>query len=88
MLTIPGSFLKILKNPPKVIFTTAYPEFALDGFDLNALDYLVKPISFERFLKTVNRAKEYYELRQQNIPERQPDYVFIKVDGRLVKIFF
>jgi DNA-binding LytR/AlgR family response regulator len=81
-------FLRSLPHAPPVIFTTAYPEFALDGFDLNALDYLVKPISFERFLKAVNRAKEYYELRQVNLTERKPDYVFIKVDGRLVKIFF
>lgn len=83
-------FLKTLRQPPPVIFTTAYPEFALDGFDLNALDYLVKPISFERFLKASLKAKQYYELRQDNniqtpIP---PDYVFIKVDGKLVKIFF
>lgn len=83
-------FLKTLQHPPPVIFTTAYPEFALDGFDLNALDYLVKPISFERFLKASFKAKEYYELRQENNIQAPvpPDYVFIKVDGKLVKIFF
>lgn len=84
-------FFKTLSQPPPVIFTTAYPQFALEGFDLNALDYLVKPISFERFLKAANKAKEYYELRiknQMDAKEGISDHVFIKVDGRLVKILF
>ena len=85
-------FLKTLKQPPPVIFTTAYPQFALDGFDLNALDYLVKPISLERFLKAVQKAKEFYDLRARNRDENEKedaaDYVFIKVDGKLVKVLF
>ena len=85
-------FLKTIHHSPPVVFTTAYPEFALDGFDLNALDYLVKPISFERFLKAAHKAKEYYELRQKNkqtlSDEKAVEYVFIKVDGKLIKIFF
>lgn len=85
-------FLKTLQPSPPVIFTTAYPQFALDGFELNALDYLVKPISFERFFKAALRAKEFYEIRQANVVEKNiqagPDYFFIKADNKLMKIFF
>ena len=84
-------FFKSLREAPPVIFTTAYPQFALDGFDLNALDYLVKPISFERFLKAVMKAKEYYEVRRKNqatAGEQKEEYFFIKADNKLVRIFY
>lgn len=85
-------FFKTLKNPPAVIFTTAYPQYALDGFEVNALDYLVKPVSFDRFLKAALKAKEFFEIRHINKTETKEgdtdQYFFIKADNQLVKIFY
>ena len=82
-------FLKTLSNPPLVIFTTAYPNYALEGFELEALDYLLKPISFDRFLKAVNRAVDQIKLHQASQghgEESGEDYFFVKADKKLVKV--
>ena len=84
-------FLRTLQNPPAVIFTTAYPDFAMEGYDLNITDYLLKPVSFERFLKAVNKATEHIALQQQSVQEAEAtatDYFFVKEDSKLVKINF
>lgn len=79
--------LKGLVSPPLTVLTTAYPEYALQGFELDVLDYLVKPISFERFLKAVNRAKVLYEFRPKSESKSSsPDSFFVKCDQRIEKI--
>lgn len=83
-------FLKNLKNPPLVIFTTAYSEFAMDGYELNIIDYLKKPFSFERFCKAYFRAEEMYILKKtagnNDLSEKQNDFVFIKSDKKSIKV--
>lgn len=83
-------FLRSLDNPPVAIFTTAYREYAIEGFELNALDYLVKPISFQRFLKSANKARAHFELLRKSEKEEPPkaatDHFFIKSDGQFIKI--
>jgi DNA-binding LytR/AlgR family response regulator len=82
-------FLKSLKKPPLVIFTTAYPNYALQGFELDVIDYLVKPYPFDRFLKAVNKAREMYLLKNQKVNmEISKDHIFLKVDNALKRINF
>jgi two-component system LytT family response regulator len=78
-------FLKALSKPPMVIFTTAYSEHAVQSFELDAVDYLLKPFSLSRFLKACNKAKELFDLRNQN-PERKPEFIFIKDGYEQVKV--
>jgi len=82
-------FLKTLANPPIVILTTAYPQYAIDGFELNAADYLLKPFSFKRFCKAVIKARGLFESGKCNSLQPlivEADHFFIKTDSKLVKI--
>ena len=88
-------FLKSLKTKPLVIFTTAYEKYALEGFELDVIDYLLKPFSFERFLRAVNKAAEFLELKNKSISNgiqdeirSNRDFIFVKADYKLVKIDF
>ncbi len=79
-------FYRSLVNKPAVIFTTAYSEYAINGFELKAKDYLVKPISFEKFITACNRVKEYMELMNQK--DKAKEFFFINVSHKLHKIFY
>lgn len=77
-------FYKSLQNKPLVIFTTAYSEYAVDGFNVEAVDYLLKPFEYDRFLKAASKAREYLEFL--NNQELQMASIFVKVDYQLMKI--
>jgi len=81
-------FLKILQKPPMVVITTAYPSYALEGFQLNVLDYLLKPITFERFFKAANKARDYHKLLTSDLAKQDEDYFFIKCGSKYEKVFF
>ncbi|MBK7028007.1 MAG: response regulator transcription factor [Bacteroidales bacterium] len=78
-------FVKALANPPLIIFTTAYSEYALEGFELDVVDYLLKPISFARFLKSVEKVQNYLHARNKDLSITH-DFFFIKCNGKIEKI--
>jgi DNA-binding LytR/AlgR family response regulator len=87
-------FLKTASALPMVIMTTAYAEYARDGFELDVLDYLVKPFAFDRFLKACNKARDYHQLKMRKAGDSDlnsqpaPNYFFVKRDGKIEKVFY
>ena len=82
-------FIQSLSEKPMFILITAYEKFALEGFNLDVVDYLVKPVPFERFLKACNKARELHQLKTQpkeTIADKSPDYIFVSVDYSLLKV--
>ena len=82
------AFLKTLTNPPAIIITTAYHQYAVEGFNLNVTDYLLKPFEFERFLVAVNKVKAAQGEKLKTIESNEKDFIFLNVQKRKVKILF
>jgi len=91
-INMPGlngmDFIKSLEHGPEVIFTTAYSEFAIEGYKVNALDYLLKPIGYSDFLKAAIKAQKYFEIltKANIVPSENDEYLFVKSEYKLVKI--
>jgi two-component system response regulator LytT len=84
-------FMRSLNNPPLVVFCTAYSDFAVEGFELDAIDYILKPVAFDRFSKSIERAKEYLQLKKNNSveePDLDNDYIFIKANQKQIKLSY
>jgi DNA-binding LytR/AlgR family response regulator len=86
-------FARSLPNGPLIIFTTAYPQYALDSYDLDTIDYLVKPIGFERFLKAVNKSQHYLKLinseeKNNEVENIKDDFIFVRADRMFYKLSF
>lgn len=83
-------FIQTLPDPPMVVMVTAYEKYALEGFNLSVVDYLVKPVPLERFIKACNKAKALFDLkgRPQSTPLTEADHIFVNVEYTLVRINF
>ena len=82
------AFLKTLVDPPAVIITTAYHQYAVEGFNLNVTDYLLKPIEFERFLVAVNKVRSAHAEKEKSPDSQDKDFIFLNVQKKKVKILF
>ena len=84
------AFAKSINKDVKIIFTTAYRDYAVEGFDLQAVDYLLKPISFERLVKAVNRYFEVHNTLKQTdvLPDETNTFIFVRADRKMIKIDF
>lgn len=85
------SFVKSLEHKPLFMFTTAYPDYALEGFELDAIDYLLKPIAYDRFEKGVEKALEYYKIKQNSDvaeSELENEHFFVKANQKLIKLSY
>lgn len=85
------NFIKSLEHKPLFIFTTAYPDYALEGFELDAIDYLLKPIAFDRFEKGVEKAKEYFIIKNNKDvaeTEIENEHIFVKANQKLIKLAY
>jgi two-component system LytT family response regulator len=83
-----SQFLNTLNKKPAVIFVTAHNEFAVEGFELDAIDYLLKPVPFHRFMAAVNKAYEHISLRKMRTALKKDDFLFIKTAHKIQKIFY
>ncbi|HVG41472.1 MAG TPA: LytTR family DNA-binding domain-containing protein [Chitinophagaceae bacterium] len=85
-----NELVKILKNPPKIIFTTAYPEYALEGYELDVVDFLLKPVQLDRFLKAVHKALHLNGFAANNISvsteQKQESFVYFRAERKMVKV--
>lgn len=81
-------FIQSMTAKPMIILVTAYEKYALEGFNLEVTDYLVKPVSLERFMKACNKAKELFDLKnlQSSIPKKEPGFFFVSVEYSMVKV--
>ncbi|TRX38723.1 response regulator transcription factor [Flavobacterium sp. ZT3R18] len=82
-----NDFLKKLKNPPKVIFTTAYREYAIEGYELNVIDYLLKPITFDRFFVSIEKFKQL-QIPKATENSTNEDHIFVSSGSKNIKIVF
>ncbi len=81
-------FVRSLEQPPLVVFTTAYPDYAIDGYKVSAVDYVLKPFGFEDILEAAKKVKRQYDLKASQPQEQQPqaDYIYVRADHRQVRV--